>query len=359
MLFSTASSRSHAQMTTAVAVLLALICLSVPLNAQVWSSRLGQEPACQTLTPAAAGGPMPKNQNVMVLRYLGVSNYELAYKNQVILLDAGIEKLPWWVPTGVSREAMTKHVNAIFVGHAHGEHIWDAPFIAQKTGALVVTEPIGMKWIQSTGLLQEKQMATVKGLGSENEIFKLNGFSVRAIQGHHNIVPNEYMAKDRAAAEAVSLEGPLSEAEQRRLKEFSGLVPLSREDAERLVTEGTMTYYFAFDNGFRLWYGDSAGPATTAERQLAQQISRIDVGLIPYYGGELAIPITMEYVRLFKPSVVLPTHHDGHRARMLDMPLGPLGLAVREEFPKTRVISPLYRTPVCIDTVTKEVYVGQ
>ena len=48
-----------------------------------------------------------------------------------------------------------------------------------------------------------------------------------------------------------------------------------------------MTYYLAFDNGFRLWYGDSAGPATAAERQLAQQISRIDVGLIPYYGGEL------------------------------------------------------------------------
>ena len=107
-------------------------------------------------------------------------------------------------------------------------------------------------------------------------------------------------------------------------------------------------------NGFRLWYGDSAGPTTAAERAFAQQIPNVDVGLIPYYGGELAIPITMEYVRLLKPLMVLPTHHDGHRARMLDMPIGPLGLAIRDEFPKTRAISPLYRAPVCIDTVTKE-----
>ena len=33
---------------------------------------------------------------------------------------------------------------------------------------------------------------------------------------------------------------------------------------------------------------------------------------------------------------MLPTHHDGHRNRMLDMPMGPLGLAIRDEFPKTQ-----------------------
>ena len=38
---------------------------------------------------------------------------------------------------------------------------------------------------------------------------------------------------------------------------------------------------------------------------------------------------------------------------------GPLGLMVRDEFPRTKVIAPLLRTPVCINTVTKELYVGQ
>ena len=120
-----------------------------------------------------------------------------------------------------------------------------------------------------------------------------------------------------------------------------------------------MAYFLKFDNGFRLFYGDSAGPTTAAEQALAKQQGGADVGLIPYYGGELAIPITMEYINLFKPVIMMPTHHDGHRARMLDMPLGPLALAVRDVLPKTRVVSPLYRTPVCIDTATKDMYIGQ
>lgn len=302
---------------------------------------------------------MPKSQSLMVLRYLGVSNYELAYRGQVILLDAGIDKLPYWVPTGVTKEEMTKKVTAIFIGHAHGEHIWDAPFIAQKTGALVVADPIGVKWIRSAGVLADTQVATVRGVGGDGETFKFAGFTVRAVKGHHNVVPGEYMLKDRKAAEAVSLKGPPSPEDVKRSQELGSLVRLAEDEAQRLTTEGTITYYFAFDNGFRLWYGDSAGPSTPAEQQLAREIPEgVDVGLVPYYGGELGVPITMEYVRLFKPKIFLPTHHDGHSQRMLDMPLGPIAEAIGQEFPKTRALSPLYRTPVCVDTATKEVFVG-
>ena len=67
----------------------------------------------------------------------------------------------------------------------------------------------------------------------------------------------------------------------------------------------------------------------------------------------------MEYIRLFKPAVMMPTHHDGHRNRMLDMPMGPLDLAdPRCGLPRSKAIAPLLQSPVCINTVTKEVYVG-
>jgi L-ascorbate metabolism protein UlaG (beta-lactamase superfamily) len=342
-------------------LLAALVASPEDVRAQTWSSRLAQEPACQSLVPAAAGGALPKGQNVLVLRYLGVSNYELSYRGSVILLDAGIEKLPWWLPTGVSRDEMTKRVNGIFIGHAHGEHIWDAPFIAQKTGATVMADAIAMKWIRSTGLLNDKQMVTVTGLAGDPPPLKFNGFTVRAVQGHHNVIPEEYMVKDRAVAEAIGAIGkPLTAAEKARLTELGAAVPLTAEERKQLITEGTMAYFLTFDNGFTLFYADSAGPTTAAEQQIAKQNPNgIGVGLLPYYGGELAVPVTMEYVNLLKPAIVLPTHHDGHRARMLDMPLGPLALAVRNAHPRTRVVSPLYRTPVCIDTATKEMYVGQ
>ncbi len=345
-------------MRVAAAALTALA-LSAPAFAQSSYPALDQEPACQTLMPAAAGGPLPRNPDVIVLRFLGVSNYELAYRDTVVLLDAGIDKLAWWAPNNITPDEMTKRVNAILIGHAHGEHLWDAPLMAEKTGALVVGDPISMRWIRGTGRVNDKKMAVVKGLGGESEIFKVNGFTVEAVQGHHNIVPDEYMRKDRAAAEAAgALQGKLTPEQQAHDRRLGGMVPLDAQEREKLITEGTIAYFFTFDNGFRAFYTDSAGPTTEAEKKIMQGRTGIDLGFIPYYGGELAIPITMEYIRLFKPAVMLPTHHDGHRNRMLDMPMGPLNLAIRDELPKSKAIAPLLRTPVCINTVTKELYLG-
>ena len=333
-----------------------IVVLPSTAGAQSAHPALGLEPACQTLMPAAAGGPLPKNQDVIVLRYLGVSNYELAYRDTVILLDAAIDKLSWWAPNGITPEEMTRRVHGIFIGHAHGEHLWDAPAIARKTGALVVGDPISTRWVRSTGLVPETQVRTVTGSGGET--FKFDGLTVEAVLGHHNVVPGDYMAKDRAAAAAITLRGPLTPEEAAHDKRLNSAVQTTADERERLIKEGTIAYFITLDNGFRLFYTDSAGPTTDAERRIMQGVAGIDVGFIPYYGLELAPPITMEYIRLFKPTVVLPTHHDGHRNRMLDMPIGPLGLMVREEFPKTKVIAPLLRTPVCINTVTKELYVG-
>jgi L-ascorbate metabolism protein UlaG (beta-lactamase superfamily) len=339
------------------AVALTALALSAPAFAQSSYPALDQEPACQTLMPAAAGGPLPRNPDVIVLRFLGVSNYELAYRDTVVLLDAGIDKLAWWAPNNITPDEMTKRVNAILIGHAHGEHLWDAPFMAEKTGALVVGDPIAMRWIRGTGRVNDKKMSVVKGLGGET--FRFNGFTVEAVQGHHNIVPDDYMRKDRAAAEAVgALQGKLTPEQQAHDRRLGGMVPLDAQEREKLITEGTIAYFFTFDNGFKAFYTDSAGPTTEAEKKIMQGKTNIDLGFIPYYGGELAVPITMEYIRLFKPSVMLPTHHDGHRNRMLDMPMGPLNLAIRDELPASKAIAPLLRTPVCINTVTKELYLG-
>ncbi len=333
-----------------------LLGLASAVDALAQHPPLHQEPSCQTLTPTAAGGPRPLNPDVLVLRFLGVANYELAYRDTVVLLDAGIDLLSWWEPSGVTPEMTTKDVDAILIGHAHGEHLWDAPYIAEKTGALVVADPIAMRWIRGTGRVADAKMAAVKGHGGETFLF--NGFTVEAVLGHHNVVPNDYMQKDRAAAAAIALKGGPTPGQQAHDRRLGGMVPTTAEERERIITEGTIAYFFTFANGFTLFYTDSAGPTTDAGRRIVQGRPKIDVGVIPYYGGELAIPITMEYIRLFKPDVMLPTHHDGHRNRMLDMPMGPLGLAIRNEFPKTKAIAPLMRAPVCINTATRELYVG-
>jgi hypothetical protein len=66
----------------------------------------------------------------------------------------------------------------------------------------------------------------------------------------------------------------------------------------------------------------------------------------------------MPLLRLYRPDVYLPTHHDQVGAGRLDTPLEPFFLRLRDEMPNIMPISPLYRTPVCFDTQTKAVYYG-
>jgi hypothetical protein len=61
---------------------------------------------------------------------------------------------------------------------------------------------------------------------------------------------------------------------------------------------------------------------------------------------------------MFKPGVVFVGHHDGpgtmHWASNFLA-----ASAIRDAMPKTRTMDVLYRTPVCFNTATKEMFVGQ
>jgi L-ascorbate metabolism protein UlaG (beta-lactamase superfamily) len=291
---------------------------------------------------------MPKDPSVIVLRWLGVTNFELAHREVVILMDAYYERPVGMHPIGVKREEIKK-VNTILVGHAHSDHISDADYIAGRTGALVVGGPPTIEYLQKTGLAA-KQMMLVKG----GENIEYNGFKVKAILGHHNVIPREYQAKIQEARRLLSVAEPLTEDEKRLNAEIG-----KRGSSDpRISTEGTIGFFFEFDSGFRMIYVNSPGPTTAAQKQLMAQFPNIDLGLLPYTGGDTGIGLTMEFVRLFKPGIVIPGHHDMFPGK-LDMPTVPLFTTIRDEFPKTKAIAPLYRTPVCVDTTTKEVFVGQ
>jgi len=56
-------------------------------------------PACRSLEPALTGGPMPP-EGVLAIRWLGTTNFELAYNGQVVLLDAYYDRVPRNRPIG-------------------------------------------------------------------------------------------------------------------------------------------------------------------------------------------------------------------------------------------------------------------
>jgi L-ascorbate metabolism protein UlaG (beta-lactamase superfamily) len=331
-----------------------VLCLASVASAQGGRAVLVQEPACQTLTPAAAGGPMPKDPNVVVLRWLGHSNYELAHRDSVILMDAYYERLPGNHAIGVSA-ADLKRANAIVVGHAHFDHIADAATVARQTGAMVIGAASAGTLVQGLGL-PARQVRTVTGSGSET--IEFSGFVVQPVLGHHNTiattVPEGYMEKAAAAIDAASLQAPLTEAEQ---KQAEAIRARGSRDPE-IAAKGTIGYVFNFRDAYRIAYVDSPGPITDAQRRVMQNLPGVDVALLPLVARDAGIPPLMDLVRLFKPTTILLGHHDGPGAAKWASII-PAAHEVRRQFPKTRTLEPLYRTPVCINTATKDVFIGQ
>ena len=331
----------------AVCAIAASLVLPPPVEAQAGSSAMSMEPACRSLTPAAAGGPMPHSASVVVVRWMGVANMEVAYRDQVILLDAYYERPPRMHPIGVSREDLTR-ADALFIGHAHGDHVADAEYISERTGALVVGASVTIEHVQAMGV-PEKKTRVVSG----GEEIEFEGLSVRAVLGHHNVIPREYQAAITSARDLVTLEPPLTPDEE----ELMARIRTRGTGDPRIAAEGTIGFYFEFDGGFDMMWVDSPGPTTPAQEELVDRVGTIGLGLFPYTGGDMAIGLTMEYVRLFQPEIFIPVHHDMYPNKP-DMPTVPLFTVIRDELPGTRMYAPLYRTPVCVDTGTREVFVG-
>jgi L-ascorbate metabolism protein UlaG (beta-lactamase superfamily) len=302
--------------------------------------------ACRTLTPTAAGGPPPPASTI-VLRWLGTANYELAYRDQVVLLDAFFDRGPRNRPIGLTAGMIT-HADLILVGHAHWDHIADAGAIAERTRALVVGAASATKVVLAAGLSVD-QTRTVTGRGGE--ILRFKGFTVEPVLAHHSILQPTVLAKFGEALSAADGGPSPGEAAAEAAIESRG------SDDPTIGSEGTLAYLLTFDTGFRLIWLDSAGPITAEERSLMGRIGLTDVAIVAYQGQYLAehqVTTTLPLVKLFRPRLYLPAHHDKLAGLFLDLGVEPLLMALRDELPATRAMMPLYRSPLCLSALTSK-----
>src|SRR5215470_20445424 len=283
-------------------------------------------PACRGRAPALTGGPMPP-EGILAIRWLGTTNFELAYGGQVVLLDAYYDRGPRNRPIGFGPKDV-KRASAIFVGHAHFDHMSDAASVGTQTGAQVIGAPTVTETAVSLGL-PEKQATTVRG----GEVLKYKGFTVEAILARHSTLAPEVLDAFRkaiaAAAGAPTSEEAAAEAAILKRGTFD----------PKVITEGTIAYLFTFDSGFRLIYRNSAGPITDAERNVLDRIGgKTDVAIVAYMGQYLAerqMAATLPIVQLYHPRLYLPSHHDAIAGIFMDMGLEPLFTAIRDRMPGT------------------------
>ena len=79
------------------------------------------------------------NPNKIILSWIGVSGFAMAFRGTVVLLDAWVPRgmISGYVPT-IPGELARLRPEAIFIGHGHFDHAGDAAEIAAASGAEVV-----------------------------------------------------------------------------------------------------------------------------------------------------------------------------------------------------------------------------
>ncbi len=314
--------------------------------------------SCSSLVPAAVGGPMPADRNVISLRWLGCACFELVFRDQVILLDAWYDR-PLCRDIGLTPQQVVR-ANLIVIGHAHFDHIADAASIAARTGATVIADQtIGNGVLLGQGV-PAKQIRAVNGLGGE--LLRFNGFTVQPILAHHSVGPTSLTPEGESASQEVvdvylALQNPPFASAD--LEAAATVVARGSFDP-RILTQGTIAYLFTFDTGYRLLWLDSGGPITPTLQAAMDTLKSVNLAIVGYNVQDFPrfqVPVTLNLVNLFNPDIFFPAHHDelltslnGKSLTVLpDMATEPLFLAIRDALPKTRTVSGLYRTPVLVD----------
>ena len=297
-------------------------------------------PACDSHQAAVTGGPLPpQSSDTVVVRWLGNANFEFAHKGKVYLFDAYFDRTPRSHPIGFKAADVSK-AEAIFVSHAHFDHISDIGPVAKQTGAPVVGAPITIATAKTLGA-PEAQLVVAKG----GETMRFGDATVEiALAQHSTIQPG---LTDIYASLYANDAPPYSEEEKAELARVRARGTFD----PKVITQGTLAYGLTFPSGFKAVLLGSAGPITPGVRALAEKLGPVDVAIVAYQVHAVAdtqIAYTWPFIELFKPKLFLPAHHDANPPTWVDLGLEPLFDRIRANMPNTAFLAPLYRSPICV-----------
>ena len=301
--------------------------------------------ACAAATLVSTGGAAPRDPHTLAVRWTGYANFELAYGGKIILLDAYFDRGSNYPPLGFAARDVTR-ADVILIGHGHFDHMSDAASVSIRTGATIVGARLTTDKLAAQDV-RAAQIRTVTGRGGE--MLRFDGFSVEPILARHGQPDPQVTTVMEGALSALSTEpSAAQEAEERAIRARGVSDP-------RVIAEGTIAYLITLDSGFRIMYRDSGGRVTDQEKAVMARVGSVDLALVAVAAEYLA-PLTtrqgLEHMRLYKPEIYMPAHHDapiGGR-RSLWRATEPLFQALKDDNPNLVTVSRGYREPVCFNT---------
>jgi L-ascorbate metabolism protein UlaG (beta-lactamase superfamily) len=320
---------------------------------------MNTEPVRGYSRPAMLGGASNSDPDALTIRWYGTSNYELSFRDRVVLLDTFYDRGPRMRSLGFGPGEVVR-ADAVLIGHPHYDHISDAAQVAIQTGASVVVHPLGAD-VLTQGGLDVDRIIDVTGRG-EGDVLEFPDFTLRVVRGFHADLthPEQHMCL-QALLEARKLweadEPPLTPEEEA----YAEAVKQRGSWAPEVMTEGTMCLVIDID-GYRVVYRDSAGPVSDEERSYFAANPGCDLAIVGFVGRPLVRrqlkEATMPLVETYQPKVVVPCHHDDLYPVFIDMPTEPLKMRVHEHLPDAATVQPVYVEPVTVSMKSGIVTVG-
>jgi L-ascorbate metabolism protein UlaG (beta-lactamase superfamily) len=285
---------------------------------------LAAEPACQTLTPAIVGGPVPAaSSDTLVMRWLGTANYEIDYKGKVFLLDTYFDRPGRTRSVGFKVDQI-KRADVIFIGHAHSDHISDVAAVAKQTGAMVVGSKISIDTAIRLGVPESQTKVVVDG-----DQLTFGPVKVLVALARHSTIQDGLIAAHR---------------QMYQIDELAPLTPEQQAHDREIGARGSSDPHLI-------------DQMTDGDRALAKKLGRVDVLTVPYQPHPVAehqVRDSWPFIETFNPKLVLPTHHDAIWGVWLDLGLQPLREKLRDERPDVKFVDPLVRSAICIQTAGKD-----
>lgn len=189
------------------------------------------------------------------MKYLGVAGWEMTDGETTILVDPYISRVklqgnPRFYGEGDTRSIFTgddvyvsdtvainkviTKADYILVHHSHVDHLADVPYIAKKTGAVVIGTETSCTILSAYGVPQ-KQLIRVKG----GEDYQFEKFSVRVVPSLHSALGDKRYFSSETYTDPEALKVPLKVNE---FVEGGSLMFLVRFNSHKILTFGSMNY---------------------------------------------------------------------------------------------------------------------
>src|SRR5882672_4421090 len=289
---------------------------------------------------AAGAGPAPARGGPgaagVSFKWFGTNGWEITFGNKTILVD------PWFnrfesgflqnklnhdtlVPTDTALiDQHVKKADQILIGHGHWDHMADVPYIAKKTGAMVIGSETHANVMRAAGV-PEGKIVQVKG----GEYMQFDGYSIEVFPSVHSM----------GGTKKYAVPGHLVS------------VPASPPTKVGDLPEGdTLIYVLRIAGKYTVFLMSSGN---YIERAIAGL--KPDVALVAPLFSNNTVDFTPRLVRALNyPKLVLPTHWDNFEAPLSEPPkdlrdiygdVANLDLWVKEMktvSPKTRIVTTKY-----------------